>query len=65
MFQTSGEIGGGGAGGEVAVGIVSMWQPNQVCRDADALQVLRKLARSLLAGMVFILVKDDVYRTVW
>jgi hypothetical protein len=35
-----------------------------VCPYAGALQALRELAGSLLAGMVFILVKDDEDRTV-
>lgn len=64
MFDRSGKIRGGGARGEVAVGIMTRRQLNQGRPYAGALQALRELAGSLLAGLVFILVKDDVDRTV-
>jgi hypothetical protein len=51
LVKTSGEIGGAGAGHKVTVGIMAGWQRNRVRPDAGALQALRKLAGSLLAGM--------------
>ncbi len=55
-----GEVGGGGAGNEVAVGIVPGWQLDDAGGYADIGEALGELVRGLLPGLVFILIEDDV-----
>ena len=62
-MQTRGEVGGGGAGNEVAVGIVPERQGSYAHGHPSAFQAPGKLAGSCLAGVIFILVKDKVDRT--
>ena len=62
-MEAGGKIGGGGAGSEKAIGIVVGRQVHDVARHPGAFQALRELLSGLLAGLVFILVKDDVDRT--
>jgi hypothetical protein len=59
-LETSGEIGGRGARGEVAVGIVTGRQLNDVRPDTGALQALRQLVGSLLAAAVAVSIKGQI-----
>jgi hypothetical protein len=54
------EVGGRGAGEEVAVGIVPRGQRNDAGDYAGGGEALCKQAGGLLAGLVFILVRDDI-----
>jgi hypothetical protein len=65
QVETSGEVGSGGTGYKVAVGIVSGWQPHDADGYSGALQAARELPGRLLAGAVFILIEGDVKQTVW
>jgi len=62
-LKTGGEVGGGGAGEEVAVGIMPRRQSHKVGLHADLFQAAGQLLGRPLAGLVFILVKDEVNPT--
>ena len=62
-MKTGGEVGGRGAGEEVAVGIMPRRQSHNVGLHADLFQAAGQLLGRPLAGLVFILVKDEVNPT--
>ena len=62
-LQALGELGGSGAGNEVTVGVIPVWQLDDASFDASAFQAKGELVRSLLPGLIFILVEDDVEQT--
>src|ERR1700722_10627898 len=62
---TNGEVGSGGTGDKVAVGIVSGWQPDDADGYAGAFQAVRELLSRLLASMIFILIEGDVKQASW
>ena len=62
-LQAVGEVGGGGAGDEVAVGIMPVWQLDDASCETSILESQGELVRSLLPGLVFILVESNVDRT--
>ena len=59
-METAGEIGGCGAGHEVAVGIVPRRQLDDAGGYADIGEVLCKPVRGVLASLAFILIKDKI-----
>jgi hypothetical protein len=63
-LETVAEISAGCAGDKVAVWVMSGWQLNHARRDANTGKALRELASSVLSGLVFILIKDDVDQTI-
>ena len=62
MLEAAGKV--GGAGGEVAVGVVARWQGNDMHAHAGVGEATGEMLRGLLAGAVFVLVEDEVDRTI-
>ena len=63
-METAGEIGGGGAGHEVAVGVVPRRQLDDAGGHADIGEASCKPMRGVLASLVFILIEDKWQKTV-
>ena len=63
MLKTGEEVGGSSAGDEVAVGILPRRQRNDTRLQTGTVQTLGKQARSLLTGLVWILIEGDVDTT--
>jgi hypothetical protein len=63
-LDTTVEIGGCGAGHEVAVGIVPSRQLDDAGGYADIGEALCKPVRGMLASLVFILIKDKIDQAV-
>ena len=59
-METTGEIGGCGAGHEVAVGVVPRWQLDDAGGYADIGEALCKPVRGVLASLVFILIEYKI-----
>ena len=57
-LQTGSETSSTGAGDEVAVGVMPMWQSDNVGADGGALQPLRELLCSFLPGLILVLVES-------
>jgi len=64
LLQAGGEVGGGGAGSEIAIGIMADWQLHDARSGAGAFQLPGEAVGSKLASLIFILVEDDINRTV-
>ncbi len=54
------EVGGSGAGEEIAVGIVPRRQLDDESADTGALEARGDLVGSLLTGLVIVLVESDI-----
>ena len=55
-----GKVGGAGAGHKIAVGVMPVWQLDQVGTDAGSLKTVGELARGLRTGLVVIRIEGEV-----
>ena len=60
LLQAGGEVGGGGAGSEIAIGIMADGQLHDARSGAGAFQLPGEAVGSKLASLIFILVEDDI-----